>query len=153
MNKEILGANPNLIVSPQKALYDSVAQIQYRLEKTPIAIDLSGSTFISLLLIKNKLYVANVGDSRAIIAQKSHDFFSRWTAVPLSVDHKPDVQKETERIISKGGRVDPIKDFTGKKYGPSRVWLKNEDCPGLAMSRSIGDQLAKSVGVTWEPGF
>ena len=32
--------------------------------------------------------------------------------------------------------------------GPYRVWFKNEDYPGLAMSRSIGDQLAHKVGVS-----
>jgi len=32
-----------------------------------------------------------------------------------------------------------------------RVWLKKENIPGLAMSRSIGDNVATSIGVTWEP--
>ena len=36
-------------------------------------------------------------------------------------------------------------------YGPKRVWLKNKQVPGLAMTRSIGDMSASSVGVTAEP--
>jgi len=32
------------------------------------------------------------------------------------------------------------------------VWLIDEDIPGLAMSRSFGDQVAASVGVICEPG-
>ena len=40
----------------------------------------------------------------------------------------------------------------GKKSGPYRVWLKTQNYPGLAMSRSIGDLVAASVGVTCEPG-
>lgn len=32
-----------------------------------------------------------------------------------------------------------------------RVWRKDCDAPGLAMSRSLGDSLAASVGVTGEP--
>jgi serine/threonine protein phosphatase PrpC len=32
------------------------------------------------------------------------------------------------------------------------VWLKDENSPGLAISRSIGDEIAKSVGVVCEPG-
>jgi hypothetical protein len=32
------------------------------------------------------------------------------------------------------------------------VWLKNEDIPGLAMTRSFGDEVASRVGVTAEPG-
>jgi serine/threonine protein phosphatase PrpC len=33
------------------------------------------------------------------------------------------------------------------------VWLKKENYPGLAMSRSIGDLCATSVGVTPTPGI
>ena len=40
----------------------------------------------------------------------------------------------------------------GVKSGPFRVWLKNENYPGLAMSRSIGDLIASAIGVTAEPG-
>jgi serine/threonine protein phosphatase PrpC len=32
-----------------------------------------------------------------------------------------------------------------------RVWLKEQDLPGLAMSRSLGDQVAHSVGVSSVP--
>jgi hypothetical protein len=36
-------------------------------------------------------------------------------------------------------------------FGPKRVWLKNKQAPGLAMTRSLGDLVAKTVGVTHEP--
>jgi len=36
-------------------------------------------------------------------------------------------------------------------FGPKRVWLKTKQAPGLAMTRSLGDLVAKSVGVTYEP--
>jgi hypothetical protein len=32
-----------------------------------------------------------------------------------------------------------------------RVWLMHDDSPGLAMSRSIGDAVAESVGVIAVP--
>ena len=35
--------------------------------------------------------------------------------------------------------------------GVYRVWLKDRDFPGLAMSRSIGDKLAHTVGVIPDP--
>jgi hypothetical protein len=44
--------------------------------------------------------------------------------------------------------IDENNDFVG----PLRVWLKSEDIPGLAMTRSFGDQVAASVGVVAEPG-
>ena len=40
----------------------------------------------------------------------------------------------------------------GIEVGPARVWLPEFDVPGLAMSRSLGDYVAQSVGVTPEPG-
>lgn len=35
--------------------------------------------------------------------------------------------------------------------GPFRVWIRGEQYPGLAMSRSIGDMDAKKVGVIPNP--
>ena len=49
------------------------------------------------------------------------------------------------------GRIDSFKDSNGAPAGPMRVWLKNEDTPGLAMSRSLGDALAESIGVIPTP--
>jgi len=72
--------------------------------------------------------------------------------IQLSRDHKPEIPAEKERIIRSGGRVDKYTE-NGVKYGPYRVWLKKENYPGLAMSRSIGDLCATSVGVTPEPGI
>lgn len=51
-----------------------------------------------------KLYVANAGDSRCVLARAG-------TAVPLSFDHKPDNEEEKLRIEKAGstiseGRVD-----------------------------------------------
>ena len=40
---------------------------------------------------------------------------------------------------------------SGKKVGPMRVWSKHIRQPGLAMSRSIGDDLAKQCGVIATP--
>jgi serine/threonine protein phosphatase PrpC len=37
------------------------------------------------------------------------------------------------------------------KIGPPRVWLKSKDAPGLAMTRSFGDQTAHTIGCTHIP--
>lgn len=55
------------------------------------------------------------------------------------------------RIIDRGGRVEPYSDEKGDPLGPHRVWLKHEEYPGLAMSRSFGDEVAASVGVIATP--
>lgn len=38
-----------------------------------------------------------------------------------------------------------------KQLGPLRVWLKTENTPGLAMTRSLGDEIAQKAGVIWDP--
>ena len=45
------------------------------------------------------------------------------------------------------GRVEPFRDALGRSKGPPRVWLRNEDIPGLAMSRSMGDSCGAMAGV------
>ena len=50
-----------------------------------------------------------------------------------------------------GGKVLQAQDYRGRFSGPQRVWVKNVNSPGLAMSRSIGDTVAHSVGCSCEP--
>ena len=69
----------------------------------------------------------------------------------LSNDLKPSLPLEKKRIDKNGGRVEQFKERNGKINGPPRVWVKNEMFPGLAMSRSIGDFIATSVGVIPDP--
>jgi hypothetical protein len=62
--------------------------------------------------------------------------------MPLSLDHKPSEKDEKKRILEHGGRVDTYHDNEGNPMGPARIWLKNKNIPGLAMSRSLGDVIA-----------
>ena len=75
-----------------------------------------------------------------------------WISTNVSIDHKPDRKDEKERILKFNGRVDTFRDTNGEMIGPYRVWLKDENVPGLAMSWSLGDFVAQSVGVSPEPG-
>lgn len=56
-------------------------------------------------------------------------------------------------MIKSGGRIDSFRAPDGNPIGPLRVWLKHEDIPGLAMTRSFGDEVASRVGVIAEPGI
>ena len=97
----------------------------------------SGSTVVLIHINPEKIISINCGDSRAILITKNKNI------IPLSRDHKPEIPEEKQRIESSGGRVDKIFGM-----GPFRVWFKDEDYPGLAMSRSIGDKLAHRCGVS-----
>ena len=77
--------------------------------------------------------------------------FLGCTARALSRDHKPDDPEEAKVINGKNGRIDSYRDQLGNQIGPMRVWLKNEDIPGLAMTRSFGDAIAARVGVNAVP--
>ena len=111
---------------------------------------LSGSTCVSAIYTPIKLITANVGDSRIILG-KYFQNLNKWLSIDLTRDHKPSLPEEEKRILEKGGRIEPMKDEDNTFIGPPRVWLKEQDYPGLAMSRSFGDRLAHSVGVLEEP--
>mmetsp|Transcript_38192 Transcript_38192/g.28140 ORF Transcript_38192/g.28140 Transcript_38192/m.28140 type:complete len:128 (+) Transcript_38192:205-588(+) len=109
----------------------------------------SGTTAVTLLVLPDRFVVANVGDSRCVLFQSKGEKEWEWDA--LSRDHKPNLAGESERIIAHNGRIDSYKDSNGGNLGPMRVWMKHEDSPGLAMSRSLGDELSKSLGVIATP--
>ena len=111
---------------------------------------LSGSTCASAIYTPIKLITANVGDSRIILG-RFDPYSQQWTSEDLTRDHKPSLPDEEKRILEKGGRIEPMKDEDNTFIGPPRVWLKQQDYPGLAMSRSFGDRVAHSVGVSEEP--
>ena len=84
----------------------------------------------------------NVGDSRAILASEVGD---ECVVMNLTRDHKPSLPDERSRIEQAGGSVFSM-EYDDGYDGPMRVWLKDQDIPGLAMSRSICDTVAHSVG-------
>lgn len=58
-----------------------------------------------------------------------------------------DYAGEAERIRKRNGRVLALES----EPHILRVWLPNENAPGLAMSRSFGDFVLKSYGVIATP--
>mmetsp|Transcript_12971 Transcript_12971/g.23535 ORF Transcript_12971/g.23535 Transcript_12971/m.23535 type:complete len:376 (-) Transcript_12971:261-1388(-) len=142
-----LEAQDNLIDDPKAALQCAVAELCAHLEaEKKQQATYSGTTAVFSLMIDETLYTANIGDSRCVLCTRVGK--SAMKPIPLSRDHKPELPDEKERIVKAGGRVHPLKGFYGGPIGPHRVWLGSEDIPGLAMSRSIGDSLVHTVGVS-----
>ena len=75
----------------------------------------AGCTSVVACIHKSKLYVANAGDSRCVVSRDGR-------AIEMSIDHKPDLPTERDRIIRAGGMVED-----GRVMG------------NLNLSRSIGD--------------
>ncbi|XP_076915718.1 putative protein phosphatase 2C 9 [Bidens hawaiensis] len=82
-----------------------------------------GSTAVTAILINGqKLWVANVGDSRAVLSRKGQ-------AIQMSVDHEPN--KERTSIENKGGFVSNMPGDVARVNGQ------------LAVSRAFGDRNLK----------
>jgi len=116
----------------------------------------SGSTCILIIHIGQHILCANVGDSRALVAyddNKEDQELKYLEQAQLSIDYKPDLEEEKNRILLSGGVVEQMQNQFGEGVGPYRVWVKGADYPGLAMSRSIGDLKGKTIGVISEPGI
>jgi hypothetical protein len=71
-----------------------------------------------------------------------------WFAISLAREHRPDYKDETQRIQRYGGAIRACRQ--SRDEAP-RVWLRGQSCPGVTLTRSIGDILAASVGLSFEP--
>ncbi|CAN6574443.1 unnamed protein product [Malus baccata var. baccata] len=107
----------------------------------------SGSTAVTLVKQGSNLFMGYIGDSRAILGSK--DSSDSMVAIQLTVDLKPDLPREAERIKRCKGRVFALQD----EPEVSRVWLPFDDAPGLAMARAFGDFCLKEYGVISIPEF
>ena len=120
----------------------SFTKAKANIRSKAINSDYSGTTVNILYVINSKIICANLGDSRAVA------FCTNKRILPLSTDHKPDLPSERERIELCGGEVGRV---NWASFGPYRVWFKGQNYPGLAMSRSLGDNLAQTIGVISTP--
>jgi len=96
-----------------------------------------------------RLLVGNVGDTKAVVGVGSSTL--SMEAKIVTEDHLPGVQAEKERIIAAGGQVRATDDVQLGELGGQRVWKGRTDKPGLPLSRSLGDTLAKECGVSSQP--
>ncbi|CAM1311760.1 Uncharacterised protein g5796 [Pycnogonum litorale] len=93
-----------------------------------------GTTALICLFIDNTLYVANIGDSKAVLGRQSDEISDRLNAIVLSKDHSLSQYEERLRIQKAGGIV-----REGRVMGV------------LEVSRSIGDGQFKTCGVSCVP--
>ncbi|PPE01943.1 hypothetical protein GOBAR_DD01019 [Gossypium barbadense] len=107
----------------------------------------SGTTALTIVRQGDLIYVANIGDSRAVLATTSDD--GNLVPVQLTVDFKPNLPCEFSPHSLKLLEREAIKN--PYVFGVHRVWLPDEESPGLAMSRAFGDYCIKDYGLISVP--
>ncbi|KAJ3676115.1 hypothetical protein LUZ60_003527 [Juncus effusus] len=105
----------------------------------------SGTTALTLVKQGDFMIIANVGDSRAVLATESDN--GNLVPIQLTVDFKPNLPQEVERINQCRGRVYCLPD----EPGMHRLWRPDNESPGLAMSRAFGDYCVKDYGLISVP--
>jgi len=135
---------------PGKAFTTSFLETQKQIQamsdsKQSFDAQMSGSTCTMAYhcMKSNKLTLAHVGDSRSIMGSADGKICE-----PLTIDHKPDLPKEKQRIES----ADPPGRVIFDGFFNHRVFAKTGMYPGLNMSRALGDCVAHAqAGLTAEP--
>lgn len=160
---EHLEQNVELNDAPARALADSFEAAQAALLRGMDAGTMattgdplnSGATALVVMLRGHReLWIAYAGDCRAVVGVAVHDEAGRLephtvVALDLNDEHKPDHEGELQRITAKGGHVRPAYKDDDGFHRPARLYAgPTARGPGLALSRSIGDVLAQSCGLT-----
>ncbi|XP_065021094.1 probable protein phosphatase 2C 59 [Musa acuminata AAA Group] len=119
--------HPKFISDTKSAIADTYRHTDSEFLKSEISQNRdAGSTASTAILVGDRLLVANVGDSRAVISRGGKAF-------AVSKDHKPDQTDERRRIEDAGGFV---------------MWAGTWRVGGvLAVSRAFGDRLLKQFVV------
>ncbi|KAF3784118.1 putative protein phosphatase 2C 35 [Nymphaea thermarum] len=159
---ECLVNNPDFLDDPVKAYNSAFSATNSLLRASDIDDSMSGTTAITVFVKGNTLFVANVGDSRAVLGVRRG---SSVVAEDLSLDQTPFRKDEYERVKLCGARVlsvdqiEGIKDPNVQSWGdeesddgdPPRLWMPNAMYPGTAFTRSLGDSMAEKIGVISVP--
>uniref|UniRef100_M4FGK2 protein-serine/threonine phosphatase n=1 Tax=Brassica campestris TaxID=3711 RepID=M4FGK2_BRACM len=134
---EMLSEDPALLQDPEKAYKSAFLRVNEELHESEIDDSMSGTTAITVLVVGDKIYVANT----------------------------PFREDECERVKACGARVMTVDQVEGLKDpniqtwaneeseggDPPRLWVQNGMYPGTAFTRSVGDCTAEGIGVTAEP--
>ena len=129
-------------------------------------MDCSGSCALVTIVFDNRIYIGNIGDSRAILSSNNGK-----TIKSLTTDHKPNDIKEYERAIKNGSKIyidkddekiyiteqqqieKYIKKNNKKNNGNEEEILVFRESPSdLAVMRAIGDIKAKKKEYGANPG-
>merc|ERR1719174_435445 len=141
---KVLLSQPKFETDPGKALLLAFEKVQSLIVTATamkhIDATRSGTTCTLVLhsLERNTVYIAHVGDSRVVLGRKPKES-TLLVAVDLTVDHKPDLPAERERIEQAGGVVIFDGGWNYRVFAKDKKDSRGKRYPGLNMSRAMGD--------------
>mmetsp|Transcript_12384 Transcript_12384/g.24060 ORF Transcript_12384/g.24060 Transcript_12384/m.24060 type:complete len:452 (-) Transcript_12384:63-1418(-) len=153
---KFLFAHEELHTNPAVALEAAFLETQHQLERQlGFESAQSGTTAVAVYRHRDRLFIANAGDSRAVLGCSDSGprtdgrrlLSGALRAVDLSSDQKPSREDERRRILAEGGAVHQstvcVRPAPGAqprllRVGPDRVWDRSGTC-GLCVTRSLGD--------------
>lgn len=128
------------------------AHLEEYAEEARVMLEISGCSALCCLWNRGQssLWVATAGDTRAALLVPGQG------VVASTADHNPSLVAERRRIEESGGEIRICLDDDGEEDCHDvdvveRVYVKGEEFPGLAMTRSLGDMICKAIGVTHVP--
>jgi len=146
---------------PEKALHSAFRAVNLELRRSHIDDTFSGAVAVVLLSRGHHVWIANCGDSRAILARSSVDEDGDRSneAYDVSNDQTPFRADESDRVIGLGAQVLSFGELErgisgGAEYkadDPPLLFVPNCLYPGVPFTRSIGDMLAERIGVSATP--
>jgi len=109
----------------------------------------SGAACTVLLVSPDTIWVAHVGDCKVVLgvpdslpnAEEYHFF-----PISLTKEHRLALQHEFDRIVKSNGEVRRLANDHSH-----RTFVKNEDYPGLTLTRSVGDRVGHQIGIVHQP--
>jgi len=126
---QVLFSHPLLSTNPPQAIVESIVEVDRQIFRKSDSNDDGGSCLVAALVFKGSIFIANLGDSRAVLCDANK-------CIALSVDHKPEDPREKNRIERCGGYVKYRKQAwrVNGRLGPARAlgdfFLKeNSDAP------------------------
>jgi protein phosphatase PTC2/3 len=140
--------DPAFIEKPPEAIKQGFARAEQLIidlaQRQPNGVlEKSGSCAVVLFVVGKMCYIANVGDSRAIMSCEEGEMLYE-----LSIDHKPTDPHEQLRVVSGGGKIYQTK-ISNPNFNPGEprfVLGPYRVLPGrLSVTRTFGDAEAKLV--------
>jgi len=131
----VVQSSSKILSQPQNAIKEAFCKIDKEVLKNQESLNIQGgSTALLGYINSNSLYLANVGDSKAIVIRDG-------VPVTLNVEHRANNEDERKSVENRGGFI-----FEKKGLKTSRFLVQG----ALELTRSIGDSNYKEF-ITCEP--